>query len=85
MFAEAANAIEEMFFVMEANAQQFQQMKANIVYDLQKIPPGCLGKSAGFSARVPVRRGTRQPRTRRARVGLYRSDFDIDIVAKLHA
>jgi AcrR family transcriptional regulator len=83
MFAEAANAIEEMFFVMEANAQQFQQMKANIVYDLQKYHRRAWEKVQDFQrgflysiVRANLERGVRE--------GLYRSDFDIDIVAKLH-
>ncbi len=33
---KSADAIDEMFLVMEANTQQMQQMKSNIVYDLQK-------------------------------------------------
>lgn len=83
MFAEAANAIEEMFFVMEANAQQFQQMKANIVYDLQKYHRDAWEKVQDFQrgflygvVRANLERGVLE--------GLYRSDFDIDIVAKLH-
>lgn len=83
MFAEATNAIEEMFFVMEANAQQFQQMKANIVYDLQKYHRDAWEKVQDFQrgflygvVRANLERGVRE--------GIYRSDFDIDIVAKLH-
>jgi len=83
MFAEAANAIEEMFFVMAANAQQFQQMKANIVYDLQKYHREAWEKVQDFQrgflysvVRANLERGVRE--------GLYRSNFDIDIVAKLH-
>ena len=33
---KSANALEELFDVMEANTQQMQQMKSNVVYDLQK-------------------------------------------------
>jgi len=83
MFAEAASAIDEMFFVMEANAQQFQQMKANIVHDLQKYHREAWEKVQDFQrgflyniVRANLERGVRE--------GLYRSDFDIDIVAKLH-
>jgi len=83
MFAEAANAIEQLFFVMEANAQQMQQMKANIIYDLQKYHRDAWEKMRGFQrgflydiVRSNLERGVRE--------ALYRSDFDIDIVAKLH-
>lgn len=83
MSADTANAIEEMFFVMEANSQQMQQMKANIVHDLQKYHRDAWEKMQDFQrgflygvVRSNLERGVRE--------GLYRSDFDIDIVAKLH-
>jgi len=79
----AANAIEEMFLVMEANSQQLQQMKANIVYDLQKYHRDAWEKIREFQrgflyevVRANLERGVRE--------GFYRNDFDVDIVAKLH-
>lgn len=79
----AANAIEEMFLVMDANSQQLQQMKANIVYDLQKYHRDGWEKIQHFQrdflygvVRSNLERGIRE--------GLYRSDFDVDIIAKLH-
>lgn len=79
----AANAIEEIFSVMESNAQQMQQMKANIVYDLQKYHRDAWEKVQAFQrgflygiVRANLERGVQE--------GLYRNDFDIDIVAKLH-
>lgn len=83
MFAEAANAIEEMFFVLEMNAQQMQQMRANIVYDLQKYHRDAWEKMQAFQrgflyevVYANLERGVRE--------GLYRPDFDLDIVTKLH-
>lgn len=79
----AGNAIEEMFLVMEANSQQLQQMKANVVYDLQKYHRDAWEKIQGFQrgflydvVRANLERGVRE--------GYYRNDFDVDIVAKLH-
>ncbi|MCB0530790.1 MAG: TetR/AcrR family transcriptional regulator [Lewinellaceae bacterium] len=79
----AGNAIEEMFLVMEANSQQLQQMKANVVYDLQKYHRDAWEKIQGFQrgflydvVRANLERGVRE--------GLYRNDFDVDIIAKLH-
>ncbi|MEQ1744799.1 MAG: TetR/AcrR family transcriptional regulator [Saprospiraceae bacterium] len=83
MFSVAANAIEEMFFVMETNTQQMKQMKANIVYDLQKYHREGWEKLQDFQrgflyglVHANLERGVRE--------GLYRSDFNMDIVAKLH-
>ena len=36
MTALAPNAIEEIFIILDSNSQELAQMKANIVYDLQK-------------------------------------------------
>ncbi len=79
----AGNAIEEMFLVMEANSQQLQQMKANVVYDLQKYHRDAWEKIQAFQrgflydvVRANLERGVRE--------GHYRNDFDVDIIAKLH-
>lgn len=79
----AGNAIEEMFMVIESNAQQLQQMKANVVYDLQKYHREGWEKIQSYQrgflydiVRTNLERGVRE--------GLYRSDFDIDVTAKMH-
>ncbi len=79
----AGNAIEEMFFVMEANSQQLQQMKANIVFDLQKYHRDGWEKIQNFQRKF-LYRVVRTNLERGVHEGLYRNDFDIDIVAKLH-
>ncbi|TNE57597.1 MAG: TetR/AcrR family transcriptional regulator [Bacteroidetes bacterium] len=83
MSEKAENAIEEMFLVMDSNAQQLQQMKANIVFDLQKYHRDAWDKIQAYQreflyslVRSNLERGIRQ--------GLYRDDFDVDIVAKIH-
>lgn len=79
----SANAVEEMLKVMESNNQQMAQMKSNIVYDLQKYHHEAWEKIQEFIqgflygvVRANLERGVRE--------GLYRPDFDVDIVAKLH-
>lgn len=80
---KSANALEELFDVMEANTQQMQQMKSNIVYDLQKYHREVWEKMQEFIQgfmyglmRTNLERGMRE--------GIYRSDLDADIVAKFH-
>lgn len=80
---KSANALDEMFFVMESNTQQMQAMKSNIIYDLQKYHRDAWEKIQefiqGFLYRV-----VRANLERGVREGLYRADFDVDIVAKFH-
>ena len=80
---KSADAIDEMFLVMEANTQQMQQMKSNIVYDLQKYHHEVWEKLQEFIqgflygiVRKNLERGVQE--------GLYRPGFDVDIVAKFH-
>ncbi len=83
MYSKAKNAIEEMFFVIESNSQQMEQMKANIVYDLQKYHRDAWELMHEFQqgflyqvVKANLQRGVSE--------GLYRDDFDIDIVTRLH-
>ncbi len=83
MYSKATNAIEEMFFVIESNSQQMEQMKANIVYDLQKYHRDAWELMQGFQqgflysiVQANLKRGISE--------GLYRDDFDVDIVTRLH-
>lgn len=82
-FSLVANAIEEMFIVIEVNAQQMSQMKANIVYDMQKYHREAWEKMESFQhgflytvVRANLERGISE--------GLYRADLEVDITAKLH-
>ena len=77
------NAIEEMFLVIERNTQQMTQMKANIVYDLQKYHRDAWDMMREFQqgfltqlVQANLERGVSE--------GLYRDDFDIDIVTRIH-
>ena len=79
----AGNALDEMFTVMIDNAQQLRQMKANIVYDLQKYHRNAWEMIQGFQ-RDFLYNVVRSNLERGIREGLYRKDFDVDIVAKIH-
>ncbi len=79
----ACNAVEEIFLVIEATARRMQLMKANVVYDLQKYHREAWEKlreyQQGFLygvVRTNLERGIRE--------GLYRSDLNVDITARLH-
>jgi len=83
MCSKAGNAIEEMFFVLESNSQQMEQMKANIVHDLQKYHRDAWELmhefQQGFLYKVVqanLKRGVNE--------GLYRDNFDVEIVTRLH-
>jgi AcrR family transcriptional regulator len=83
MYHSAKNAIEEMYFVIESNAQQMSQMKSNIVHDLQKYHHDAWEIMREFQrgflfkiVHANLERGVKE--------GLYRDDFDINIVARLH-
>ena len=82
-FKNAKNAIEEMFFVIEANTQQMGQMKANIVHDLQKYHRDAWEMMSEFQrgflyqiVKGNLERGVAE--------GFYRDDFNIDITARIH-
>jgi TetR/AcrR family transcriptional regulator, cholesterol catabolism regulator len=82
-FARAANAVEEIMIVIDTNSTQLQQMKANIVYDLQKYHRDAWNMmqeyQQGFLYEIVsanLKRGVSE--------GLYRRDMNIDIVTKLH-
>jgi len=83
MFRTAQNAIEEMFFVIESNTQQMAQMKANIVHDLQKYHRDAWEMMSEFQ-RGFLYKVVRSNLERGVREGLYRDDFDIDIITRLH-
>ena len=83
LFGHSGNAIEEIFLMIENNVQQLQQMKTNIVYDLQKYHRQAWEKLQTFQreflydiVRNNLERGIRE--------GLFRKDFDVDIATKMH-
>jgi AcrR family transcriptional regulator len=83
MSSTSPNAIEEIFIVMETNSQELSQMKTNIINDLQKYHRKAwilIRKFHYDFVFKVIRENLRRGRSE----GLYREDFDIDILAKLH-
>ena len=83
MSDDAADALEEMFNVIKHVNEEMGQMKSNIVYDMQKYHREAWEKvqeyQHGFLYSI-----VRQNLERGIREGLYRDNFDIDVVAKIH-
>lgn len=82
-FSNAKNAIEEMFFVIEANTQQMAQMKANIIHDLQKYHREAWEMMSEFQ-RGFLYKIVRENLERGIGEGVYRNDFDVDIITRFH-
>jgi AcrR family transcriptional regulator len=81
--SKASNAIEEILIVIESNSRELAQMKANVLYDLQKYHRQGWQLIQTFhndfvfkTVKANLERGCKE--------GLYRSNFDVVVVAKLH-
>ncbi|MDQ3017507.1 MAG: TetR/AcrR family transcriptional regulator [Bacteroidota bacterium] len=81
--SESKNAIEEILSVMKANSQEISQMKANVLNDLQKYHRDSWLMVRNFHFDF-VFKIIKANVTRGRGEGLYREDFDMDIIAKLH-
>lgn len=81
--AQAPNALEEIFIILDSNSQEMAQMKTNIVNDLQKYHRAGWELIQKFHFDF-VFKVIRENLLRGRKEGLYREDFDIDILAKLH-
>ncbi len=81
--ARASNAIDEIFILLDSNSQDLSQMKSNIVHDLQKYHHKAWEMMRKFQYDFMykvIRNNLQRGRTE----GLYREDFDEDIIARLH-
>lgn len=79
----STDAIDELLRVAEYNSVDFGKMKSNVIYELQRFFPNAWEKMQeynwGFMYKVVLENlewGIRD--------GLYRTDFDPDIVARMH-
>ena len=81
--AKAANAIDEIFIVLDMNSQDLSQMKTNVIYDLQKYHREGWLMIRNYHYEF-VFRNIRDNILRGRNEGLYRDNFDVDIIAKLH-
>ncbi len=81
--AEATDAVDEILKVIQYNAVDLGRIKSNIVFEMQRYYPAAWEKMETFTweymYKIVVENlewGIRE--------GLYRDDFDADIVARLH-
>lgn len=81
--SSAANAIDEIFIILDTNSQELAQMKTNIINDLQKYHHQAweLVRTFQYDYVVKV---IKENLLRGQSEGLYRMDFDVDILSKLH-
>lgn len=80
---EAESAVDEILLVLKNVMVDIQRMRHNVVYDMQKYHRDAwdllVDHQRGFMLKLVhanLERGIRE--------GLYRNDFDVDIIAKLH-
>jgi AcrR family transcriptional regulator len=80
---EAKNAVEEILLVIQHAHSDFARIKSNVIYDLQRYHRDAWERmqeyQRGFMHRM-VRENIERGRVE----GLYRSDFDVDVIARLH-
>ena len=81
--SNAQNAIEEILILMNMNSQEMSQMKANVVYDLQKYHREAWELVRKYQQDF-VYKVITENILRGRKEGLYREDFDMDIIARLH-
>lgn len=81
--SESGDALEEMFGVIKHVNEEMSRIKSNVVYDLQKYHREAWEKMQDYQkgfllslVRDNLERGVRE--------GLYRSDFNVDLVARMH-
>jgi AcrR family transcriptional regulator len=77
------NAIEEIFLIMDRNSQELTQIKTNVVNDLRKYHKDAWELVQKFQFDF-VYKVVRDNLVRGREEGLYRDDFDVDIIARLH-
>lgn len=80
---EAPNAIDEIFMLLETSGSEISQVKSNVVNDLQKYHHEAWELMRQFQYDFTCKTIERNLERGRAE-GLYREDFDISIVARIH-
>lgn len=80
---ESSDALDEMLLVIRENLGDMQRMKSNIVFELQKYHREAWEKIQSYQ-RGFLYNVVRKNLERGISEGLYRDDFDADIVSKLH-
>lgn len=82
-FPHASNALEEMRIVVEMNTSELAHMKSNIIYDLQRYHRDSWEMMLTFRNEF-LYQVVRNNLERGISEGLYRNDFNVDIVTRLH-
>ena len=80
---EGGDALDEMFGLMKHVNEEMAQIKSNIVFDMQKYHRDAWEKMQEYQ-RGYLHSIVRDNLERGVREGLYRSDFNVDVVAKMH-
>jgi TetR/AcrR family transcriptional regulator, cholesterol catabolism regulator len=81
--SNAANAIEEILIVLDKNSQELSQMRTNVINDLQKYHREAWIMIRNYHYEF-VFQNIRDNIIRGRKEGLYRENFDVDIISKLH-
>jgi len=80
---EASDAIEEILAVIRHVQGEMQRIKSNILFDMQKFHREAWDELSAYQ-RGHMHQRVRENLERGRKEGLYRTDFDLDIVARLH-
>ena len=80
---DAPNAIEEILLVIQHAQEDFQRVKSNVLFDMQKYHREAWDRMQGYQ-RGFMHKKVRENLERGIVEGLYRADFDVDIVARMH-
>lgn len=80
---EAPDAIEEILAVIRHVQGEMQRIKSNILFDMQKYHRDAWDVMREYQ-RGHMHRMVRENLERGRQEGLYRTDFDLDIIARLH-
>ncbi len=83
MSQTAADALDEMMMVIRDNVQDMRSMKANFIFDLQKYHRSAWERVQVYQ-REYLYKVVLDNLQRGVEEGLYRDDFDLDVIAKLH-
>ncbi|WP_426058528.1 TetR/AcrR family transcriptional regulator [Hymenobacter sp. B1770] len=83
MSGQAATAVEEMMRITAWAEQQFSSMHPGIFYDLQKYYPAAWSLFAAHKSTFILAQITKNLE-RGMTEGLYRSDLDVDVLARMH-
>lgn len=80
---EAENALHEIFLVLQQSSNDFQRMKSNLIFELQRFHRAAWEKIQEYQQKHLLQvvldnlhRGIRE--------GLYRDNFNPDIIARMH-